>query len=306
MAEFKKKTILELRKLEQKELEKYYIELRKYKFIQNIPLKGINFRNMIHDFLLLIVKIDRLLQKEKIEKIQDDRIDTKAPKIYACTHIGGKDIERSFEVIKDSCYLFLGDPGEVYRNSVGLLLYLNGVICLETRDKDDRKIAKKRAIELLKNGGNLLIYPEGAWNISENLPVMKLFNGTVEIAIETNAEIIPIAIEEYNNTYYFAIGKNINYSGCSEEQKQALTNELRDVLSTLKYNIWEHFSQTKRNDINQNYSDDFAKYIVDKCEYGYTVQDVIETRYHDKNVIESDEVFAFQKKLVPSHKNAFL
>lgn len=135
MTKFEKKSFLEIMQLEQKELEKYYLELRKYNYEQNIPLKNIKLRNKIHNLLLSIVKLDRLLSKEKIVVIKDERINTNSPKIYACTHIGGKDIERSFEAIKDHCYLFFGDPGEVYRNYVGLLLHLNGVIYLETLKK---------------------------------------------------------------------------------------------------------------------------------------------------------------------------
>ena len=90
------------------------------------------------------------------------------------------------------------------------MLGLNGVICLETRDEEDRHIAKETAVQLLLHGGNLLIYPEGAWNISENLPVAGLFSGTAEMAIRTGAEIVPVAVESYGKHMYAAVGKNID------------------------------------------------------------------------------------------------
>ena len=86
---------------------------------------------------------------------------------------------------------------------------------METNNKTDRFIAKNRAVELLKNGGDLLIYPEGAWNITENLPVMKLYTGTIKMAMETNAEIIPIAIEQYDDTFYVYDGVEICLSSLS-------------------------------------------------------------------------------------------
>ena len=88
-------------------------------------------------------------------------------------------------------------------------MFLNGYIPFETNNKVDRKIATKRSIEVLNNGGNLLIYPEGAWNITPNLPVMKLYDGTASMALETGADIIPIGIEQYNNDFFVSIGENI-------------------------------------------------------------------------------------------------
>ena len=90
----------------------------------------------------------------------------------------------------------LGDPGILYKMPIYQGLKMNGVIPLETKNRADRKIAYYRAIELLNNGGNLLIYPEGAWNVSPNEVVMKIFTGTVRMAKETGVEIIPIGVEQ--------------------------------------------------------------------------------------------------------------
>ena len=95
----------------------------------------------------------------------------------------------------------MGDPCILYKDISGLLLYLNGCIFLETNDKDDRHIAYLRALELLKGGGSLMIFPEGARNGSENLPVMPLFSGTAKMAIETKTKIVPVAIEQYDTRF---------------------------------------------------------------------------------------------------------
>lgn len=307
MTKFKKKTELQKMKLSLEELSKYYRDERVYEYEQGIPLKNIQTRKMIHQIPLAILKFDRMFSGEKVKVLNDERINTTAPKIYACTHIGGKDIERVFEAIGEHCYLFLGDPGEIYKSPVGLLLNTNGMIPLETRDKEDRNIAKYRAIELLKKGGNLLIFPEGAWNITENLPVMKLFPGAVAMAIESGAEIIPVAIEQEDNTFYVSFGKNIKYNDCKLEEKHELTLELRDTLAALMWDLWDKIgSKIIRNELPEEFRENYVSSIINKCDYGYTEQDVIETRYHDSKVTEPEEAFAFKKKLVPSKKNAFL
>lgn len=47
----------------------------------------------------------------------------------------------------------------------------------------------------------MMIFPEGAWNVTDNLPVMKLFGGTVSMALLSGAVIIPIAIEQYSKDF---------------------------------------------------------------------------------------------------------
>lgn len=295
--EFTKKNLLKLRKLSIEELSKYYMEKRKWEYENKIPMKNIKLRNKIHSLLVLIIKIDRLLAKEGLEVINDDRINTDNPKIYACTHIGGNDIQRTFEAIKEPAYLFLGDPKGVYRDAAGVLLFLNGMIPLETNNKIDRKIAKERSVELLKKGGNLLIYPEGAWNITNNLPVMKLYDGTSKIAQETGADIIPMAIEQYDKDFIVSIGKNIEMKKVAGITTKDLTTLLRDKMATEKWKTYEYKGITKRETVASKTLEQFQQEIVDKCEYDFTIQDVIDTMYHDKETISAEEVFSFKKQL---------
>jgi len=297
MEEFNKKSLLELKKLGLEELEKYQQELRKYEYDNNIPLKGIELRKKIHKLLLSIIKIDRVLSKESLSVIGDKRKNTNKPVIYACTHIGGNDIQRTFEAIDEHAYLFLGDPKDVYRDFSGLLLYLNGVICFETYNKEDRKIAYERSLELLRNGGNLLIYPEGAWNITENLPVLKPYLGTVKMAMETGAEIVPVAIEQYGQEFLVNIGDNMIINASNKEELLEENNRLRDNLATLKWEIWEKRPHDIRSSITDEFRNNFEQSIVDKCEYGFTVDDVYKTMYKDPNEVSEKEVFAFRKKL---------
>lgn len=281
--EFYQKSLLEQRKLSIEELSQYYMEKRKYEYEngKEISKQSIAIRRKIHSTLLQIVKIDRLLNHEKIVVLKDERIKNDHPKVYAATHIGGNDIQRTFESIKEPAYLFLGDPKELYRDKAGLLLFLNGTICLETRNKIDRGIAKKRSIELLQKGGNLLIYPEGAWNIMPNLPVMKLYKGAVNIAVTTQADIIPVALEEYQKTFYISIGKNIVTRNYSNINTDILNTNLRDAMATEKWHILEHLGVFLREKVATISVEDYQQAIVDKCTYDFTLQDVFDTMYKE-------------------------
>ena len=152
-----------------------------------------------------------------------------------------------------------------------------------------------------------MIYPEGAWNISPNQPVMKLFPGAVDIAIETNAEIIPVAVEQYDNDFYIAIGKNISYQGFDKSQSRQLTNELRDVLCTLKWNIFETSGKGNRNDYSDDFRENYGENIVKEYSGGdLTLQDVYDGMFKSKNITDPSEAFAHLNDITPNTNNAFL
>ena len=309
MEEFRKLTLLEKRKMAIEDLVKYYSELRKYEYKNGQELKYINLRKRIHFLISFILKIDQLLSREKIVVLNDIHTsNTKKPKIYACTHIGGNDIQRTFQVIKKPAYLMLGDPGILYKKLIYQGLKMNGVIPLETKDREDRKIAYNRSIELLKKGGNLLIYPEGAWNVTPNLVVMKLFTGTVRLAQETGSEIIPIAVEQYGQKFYFNIGDNYEIAADDSRSPQELTDDLRDKLATLKWELMLVQPKLKREEIPDNYLEQFQNEIVGRCNYGYgfSLEDAISESFHDKFAISEEEVFSFLENIEINKNNAFL
>lgn len=292
----------------QKKIDQFHIRVRKYRYKRTKGrVKGIAIHNAFHYLLLPCIKLLRVLRKQNLILVSDKHIQyRKKSIIYACTHIGGNDVECLFEAIKSPCFLFLGDPREVYMNLDGLMLYLNGVICLDSYDKEDRYIAKQTAISLLKQGGSLMIYPEGAWNISENQPVMGLFTGTAEIAIMAKAEIVPVAIERYENDYYVSIGGNICCADYMIEKKVYLTELLRNELASLKLEIWESIGVSARTTISDKYKEVFLNEIFDEKDTSYTLKDVTDTMYKDKKVTSPKEAFAYLLDLKPNRQNAFL
>lgn len=303
-------SIIKALTLNDDQLRQYYLTKRRNYYEKNgaIP-KFIKLHNVLHYIPIpvpLFCKITRIFKGIKLSVLCDERINNNESIIYACTHIGGIDIETVFETISKPCWLFLGDPREVYRNLDGFMLGLNGVICVELNDKIDRKIAKETAIGLLQNGGNLMIFPEGAWNISVNKPVMPMFPGTAEIAIKSKAQIVPVAIECYEKHMYVVIGKNIKTNGVWED-KYELTEYLRDVLATLKWKIFENAGTEQRKNIPENYRQIFIDNILNQNKVtSYTEKDVIDTMFIDKNITEYNVAFAHLNNLPANHNTAFL
>lgn len=321
MENFEYKNYLQKRKMQLAELKKYYLEKRAYEFEQQIPLSNFKTRKLIHPLPLLAVKLSRIAEGQKLHIIGDKRESTDKPIIFASTHCHPEDPSSAFEAIKTHAYLFLGDPEDVYQKIEGLLLSMNGVIYLETRveqeyiqelldlgliTKDeveeikrlikfDRKIAYARAIEVLKNKTNLLIFPEGAVNITPNLPVMGLFPGTVKMALETGADIVPMALERYGKNIYANIGENIRVTDRGETSILYYNEKLRDALATLKWEIWE--TQGIHSRIDLPTEEEFISGIMDTSDFIYSVDDIYATMYKDPNIVTPEEVFKLQKRI---------
>lgn len=307
--QFKKLSLLEKQKMAIEDLVKYYSELRKYEYKNGKELTGIELRKKIHFLISFILITDQILSNEKIIIVDDKRkINSNIPKIFACTHIGGNDIQRTFQVIEEPAYLMLGDPGILYKKLIYQALKINGVIPLETGDREDRKIAYNRSVELLNKGGNLLIFPEGAWNVSPNLLVMKIFAGAVRLAKETGAEIVPIAVEQYGKDFYFNIGENYTIPKDTPITESVLVNDLRDKLCTLKWDLLENQTHIKRDEISDDYLEQFQNEIIERCNYGYgfSLEDALRESFHDKNIVTEEEAFAFLENLEINKNNAFL
>lgn len=279
-------------------LSDYHRESRKKKYEKKgVVVGNIAIHSFFHNRLVPVIKLLRKIRKQKLIILRDERKIGQRPVIYAVTHIGGNDIEFTFEAIKVPAWLFLGDPKELYCNFDGLMLALNGVLCVETRDKTDRKIARMRAVELLKKGGNLIIYPEGAWNISDNLPVLPIYAGALEMAVEAQADIVPIAIEVYDDTYYVSIGTNISCTEIDLSDKSKAALMLRDILATLKWEAFETQGVHSRDSIPKGYRQAFVERIMSDKDLSYVEQDVYDTMYRPKGVTNPEEAFRAIKNL---------
>jgi 1-acyl-sn-glycerol-3-phosphate acyltransferase len=275
---------------------------RKYRFTRGVKLKHILLRKKIYPLFAIFLALDRFFRKQTITVIGNQKKHI-GKAIYACTHIGENDLENIYERLRNGCYWFVGDPCVLYKDISGLLLYLNGCILLELGDEEDRQIAYKRAVEVLQGEGSLMIFPEGARNGTENLPVMELFPGTAKMAIETNTEIVPIAIEQYDKHFIINFGNALNpTSFCNARE---LTQNLRDELATLKWEIWEGEGVKERNSLPDNYREIFAKEFEKRIQPYDTLETVERTRYHSRTP-SPKEVFAYMDKLIPCRENAFL
>lgn len=307
--------------LKEDELIEYYNQKRKYEFYNNKYLKGMKWRDKLHPILLKLIKISRKMNNQTLTILNDRREKNEKPVIYAITHVGMYDLQIVSEAIKDHQYIFAGDPETMYRSMDGIAMSLNGVVYCDTESKEDRYIAKETAKEVLRRGKNLILYPEGVWNLTPNLLSLPLFPGIIDIALETNCDIVPVAIEQYDKDFIVNIGENFSVGTVektSDEEsikqyRDIKKEELRNILATLKWEIIESQPLEKRKNIGQykNAEDKFVddrlnEWVNKKTKETYYTRDIVNSRtFKVKNICFPLDAFAYLRNLKLNKNNAF-
>ena len=225
--------------------------------------KGV-WRKMLHPIILLLIRINRIMCRQRIRLI-GNKWDGKTPVIFAISHLGRYDYQVISEVLKVHQIPFSGDPEKMYGTFDGFILWLNGILYCDTDDKTDRKKAFESALKIVKDGYNLLIYPEGIWNLTASIPILPLFPGVIKISMETQKSIVPVAIEQYGKSFIVNIGERfeVNAQNMSDQEKNIFIDqkrhELREIMVSLKWEIYEAVGYMKRKKIG-NYEKAYRQF----------------------------------------------
>lgn len=285
------------------ELEKYHREQRKKQYEKGRKPGRIHIREMFYPVFRAFLTVDRMFRKQTVTVISPPH-KYKGRVIFACTHIGENDLENIYEKLGRGCWWFVGDPRFMYRDISGLFVYLNGCIFFDTDDKEDRRISYLKTVELLKGGGSIMIFPEGARNGSENLPVMPLFSGTARMSFETNTPVVPVAIEQYDKRFVINFGQTIRPEDFSDWDE--MTQTIRDTLASLKWEIWEKEGVQPRDSLPEDYGKQFRSLFEERIHPYDTPKTIERARFHTSAEMEQKDAFLYLDRLIACRENAFL
>lgn len=187
------------------------------------------------------------------------------PYIFVCNHTCPEDIETVLNIIDRNAYLILGSIESLQYNPEMYLSFLNGMIPFDILDDKQRKQVYQKMLRILKTN-SILIFPEGSHNYSPNNLVNPLFDGPVNLALETKRKIVIITMvkDQENNVSYIDVSNpidvekidvdlnGIDYDSISDLEKKyvkSLSSVIRDKMATAVYHIiTRHFKQLKRED----------------------------------------------------------
>lgn len=302
----------EEKKLTDEEYQKYYCYLRDVFEKSKLNNLNIKTRRRLYPLLISVIKFRNRLNGYQLKVIGDERSETIRPIIYAVTHIGKADIEVVSEVIGKHFFLLSGDFESLHDTVDGMFLGINGVLYFNEKDREDRQNVKRKMENVLLEGGSILYFPEGTWNLSPNLPLNRCYYGIIEVALNANAIIIPIALEQYDKQFIAKVGNNFDvkeYMDLDTEPlhkvKIKVIQYLRDELASLKWDIWESVAPLNRSLLPDDY---FEKFIQDKIGQWptLTLEDFTKAICRDKESASPEEVFEPIKKLEYKKETAFL
>ncbi len=190
-------------------------------------------------------------------------LDKDEPYIFVCNHTCPEDIETILNVIDRNAYLVLGSIETLQYDPEAYLSWLNGMVCFDIMDQQQRSDLIPKMKRLLKTN-SILIFPEGSHNYNPNKIVNKLFDGPVNLSLETGRKIVVCTLirDQENNISYVDVGHPINledfqvekdYSLDEHEREkryvQTLTSFIRDKMVSAVYPMMErHFDQIKRSE----------------------------------------------------------
>lgn len=234
-----------------------------------------------------------------VKIIDKDNICSSSPAIYVVNHTNSFDIPVASAIIKKHHYVLLGtQPLEIMDRTAFIL---NGVVWVNRKDKHSKAKAKQKMIDIIKSGTNILMFPEGTWNISENKLMLPLHWGVIDIAKECNVPVIPIILDYSPKLCTAKIGKQLFFNK-NDDKKNAI-NKLRDAMATLRYELWEQQGIFKRINIKKDDFNNILKKAVDE----YPKLDLeYEISVARKEYDEYKKVFNHLSYVKPTKKTAFL
>lgn len=176
----------------------------------------------------------------------------KEPVIWCVNHGFKDDIAASIHVTRHS-YMFFGSLPHFYNTFDGFALFLNGVILCNRKRRTSKKNAYELAVSTLRQGKDLIIYPEGVWNKTPEKLVLDLWPGVYRMAKETGRKVIPIIHyladphKKYEgNVTHTVIADPISMEGLTEKEGLAL---LRDTMATWYFLMMEKYGQATRQEL---------------------------------------------------------
>ena len=217
------------------------------------------FKDLIRPVLSLIASF-RVPYKVIIE--QPCRLLPEKPVIYAVNHFCFADTPIMGRITPKRSYILLGKQRLGF--SDWLYFILNGVIFVDRKDKEDMAASKQAMTAYLSKGRSIVMFPEGTWNMTENLLMLPMKWGIIDIARETGAQIIPTALEydREKKKCFVRFGAPMLIS--PEDNKGDAISALRDTLATMRWDFWERNGTFRRKDLNMDAEQKKLFYSVDE------------------------------------------
>jgi len=237
------------------------------------------------------------------------------PYIFVCNHTCPEDIETVLNILDRNAYLILGSIESLKYNPEMYLTFLNGMIPFDIMDKNQRKLAFDKMKRVLKTN-SILIFPEGSHNYSPNNLINNLFDGPVNLALQTGRKIVAVTLSRDgdNNISYMDVSNPIDVTKLDVNMKRdfnseieiekyyvnSLSKQLRDKMATSVYCMAvRHFKILNRENYDNIEEEIRMQKIKDAFKQLKWNSDVFDAEYLVKKTKEEKE----QEEVVKTESN---
>lgn len=247
--------------------------------------------------LLSKTKVKYKLQVENSYKPIEDK-----PIIFACNHSAFPDIPLALRSVNQHCYTLIGKQNLAFADRV--FFFLSGAIWVDRKSKENTGFTKECLVEYLKKGKSILWFPEATWNLTDNLLMLPMRWGIIEVAKRANAQIIPMSLEYERETKKCSVRFGEPLDSQSFTSKAQGIECLRNSLATLRWDAISNNKETRENMSTKEQQNELFQAVLDypPLDWNYEKSCI----YKFPNVIDREDTFEHLENIKPNKNNAFL
>lgn len=199
-----------------------------------------------------------------------------------CPNHGFKDDVVATIRVSRHVYILFGSLPAFYNTFDGISAYINGVVMCNRKVKSSKKSSFAGAVQVLRMGTDMLMYPEGVWNKTPDKLMLDLWPGVYRIARETGCKVVPVihyladAHKKYpGNVIHTVVADPISMEGLSEQEGLEL---LRDTMAGWYFLMMEKYGQTTRQALLEGFD------TADEAWESYMAMHTGCVKYYDKEI----------------------
>ena len=230
---------------------------------KSLSKKGIKIRKLFAPILrkIYITQTEYKLTREKVKNSP-----VQGGKIFVLNHRQADDIVLGANAVNESGYIVFGNRYLALDTTNGLGLWAYGMILLDRNNDDSRKSTYDKMKYVLENGGNIIIFPEGYWNLaddglsderhkaddhnSENWLIQDINVGVIIVAQETGCPSIPTVMhyDEVKGKKCFS-KKGTPFYVEKNDDIFLKKNQLVECMTKIYFELMEKYSSYSRRDL---------------------------------------------------------
>lgn len=253
-------------------------------------------------------RILRLCTSRKIIVEQYPKLEKDKQYIFVTSHFFDEDVISALATIDRNVYMLQGSTQQMLHNPVFLAVWLNGMIYVDRMDATSRQESIDKMKRILNAGSNIMLFPEGGYNHSENQLICPLFSSPYILSKDLGVEVVPLVSvpDLEGKIIHIRAGEPMNIGQYEKEEGLA---KLRDAMATLVFDILtEHTEPIKRNELQMTREDWMEKRKqVYECQKWYAdVWDEEVTYYPGHGVTTPEKSREYVDRVNVTYKNAWI